>query len=626
MFRLAILTVGIIVIFGASLVIGKAAPAEINYQATLFESDGEPVTSETEVKFTIYDDASAGNTLWAETLMVTPDENGVFSQILGQINEISDGVFSGENRWLGIAIGSDAEISPRSKLVSQPYSFRVKTIDRATAGIVEGELTLSPTDGGSGDDAALNVQNSVGENAFSLIVSADSPVMIVKGPGGDDQTKITSYGMDIYDDDAVKSLQKKLSISKDGIIAHGDTESDTLAILDGATGTLSVTDKIQVNWQVAKFNRGDGAIEDGTGSSSFGPNDLSTADYSLAVGTGNTGSYVSDVFMVGNGNLIEDDLGAPYVWADGSVAIGDSNIVKGNSSFCVGKKNWLGANYSMVFGRDNITTGSGQVFVFGDSCVTTNTGNTSITGGFHNIIESGSNGVISGGFENYIDNTLYANIGGGQQNHVDGDLSFNGGNIGGGALNHVTGGWATIAGGYSNESNGAQSFVGGGNNNNALGRQATVSGGYNNFARGDYSIVPGGTNNHADSNYTYAAGRDAWSIHRGSYIWADDRAGLVWQTTDTNQYLIRASGGVGINTNNPSQPLTVSGTIYSTSGGFKFPDGTVQTTAATKSAGEVSITNELIKTQNELRKLKTLVNNLIEKLNLSENEIRELSK
>ncbi len=37
---------------------------------------------------------------------------------------------------------------------------------------------------------------------------------------------------------------------------------------------------------------------------------------------------------------------------------------------------------------------------------------------------------------------------------------------------------------------------------------------------------------------------------------------------------------VGIGSNTPSQKLEVAGTIYSTSGGFKFPDGTLQTTAA----------------------------------------------
>lgn len=49
----------------------------------------------------------------------------------------------------------------------------------------------------------------------------------------------------------------------------------------------------------------------------------------------------------------------------------------------------------------------------------------------------------------------------------------------------------------------------------------------------------------------------------------------------TNQALtIDPSGNVGVGTAAPGQRLTVAGTIESTSGGFKFPDGTTQATAA----------------------------------------------
>jgi hypothetical protein len=52
--------------------------------------------------------------------------------------------------------------------------------------------------------------------------------------------------------------------------------------------------------------------------------------------------------------------------------------------------------------------------------------------------------------------------------------------------------------------------------------------------------------------------------------------------TNTNQNVLSllSSGNVGIGIASPGQKLSVAGTIESTSGGFRFPDGTTQTTSA----------------------------------------------
>ena len=56
-------------------------------------------------------------------------------------------------------------------------------------------------------------------------------------------------------------------------------------------------------------------------------------------------------------------------------------------------------------------------------------------------------------------------------------------------------------------------------------------------------------------------------------------------TAPTNGLIVQ--GDVGIGTSSPSNPLSVNGIIQSLTGGFKFPDGTTQTTAASTPVGMV---------------------------------------
>ena len=72
--------------------------------------------------------------------------------------------------------------------------------------------------------------------------------------------------------------------------------------------------------------------------------------------------------------------------------------------------------------------------------------------------------------------------------------------------------------------------------------------------------------------------------------------GTLTQTTTINQgsnaFSLTGTGNVGIGTSSPAQKLEVAGTIYSTAGGFRFPDGTTQTTAATAATGTDFIQNQ----------------------------------
>jgi hypothetical protein len=155
----------------------------------------------------------------------------------------------------------------------------------------------------------------------------------------------------------------------------------------------------------------------------------------------------------------------------------------------------------------------------------------SIGGGFENVIGTNSNfGVIAGGLGNLIRRGVeWGSISGGADNLIDPDGAANA--IGGGFGNRIA-------------TNNANSVIGGGAGNAIL-------------ANSRYATVPGGANNVAAS-FAFAAGRRAKALHEGAFVWADSTAQDFF-TSSSNQFLIRAGGGVGIGTIFPTAALHVLG-------------------------------------------------------------------
>ncbi len=120
------------------------APNTIMYQGKLTNSSGTPITSATSVIFSIYAAASGGSALWTETISITPDAQGVFTQELGLSTALPANLFNGAKRYLGIQVGTDTEMTPRQVLVSGPYSISATNIpDNSvnSAKVVNGSLS-----------------------------------------------------------------------------------------------------------------------------------------------------------------------------------------------------------------------------------------------------------------------------------------------------------------------------------------------------------------------------------------------------------------------------------------------------------------------------------------------------
>jgi len=203
-----------------------------------------------------------------------------------------------------------------------------------------------------------------------------------------------------------------------------------------------------------------------------------------------------------------------------------------------------------------------------------------IAGGVGNTLLEAPRGVIGGGSSNLLGYGAEASvIGGGEGNLL---LMADHATIGGGLGNTVAGSstYATIGGGYTNRigEGVVGAAIGGGSLNDIEfnSGHATIAGGWDNRIGegGYYATIPGGYHNEATKGYSFAAGRRAKAIHEGAFVWADSRD-LDYYSTRSNEFSIRAEGGVridthlGIKLNDLDRPLITRGWFPFTSGAYE---------------------------------------------------------
>jgi hypothetical protein len=253
---------------------------------------------------------------------------------------------------------------------------------------------------------------------------------------------------------------------------------------------------------------------------------------------------------------------------NGNVAAGDASTIGGGFGNTVAV---TGTYATVGGGLQNTANGAGAT-VGGGVGNTASSTYATVGGGWLNTA-SDLRATVGGGELN-VASGLGATVGGGGSNSASGpdatvggggsnDASGTGATVGGGELNVASGLGATVGGGGSNDASGTGATVGGGYNNTASGYRATVGGGGNNIASQDYATVsggadntasdlyatvPGGYNNTATGDYSFAAGRNARALHDGAFVWSSNEGTLI-SSTDTNQFLVRATGGISLTTN-----------------------------------------------------------------------------
>jgi hypothetical protein len=238
-----------------------------------------------------------------------------------------------------------------------------------------------------------------------------------------------------------------------------------------------------------------------------------------------------------------------------------------------------------VYGA-TIAGGGAVNYIFGLAPNTVAADFGTIGGGAENVVQSNSSSsTIAGGFANSVSNSFDSFIGGGNGNQIIAGANSGDSVIAGGYANLIgfssfaigigpPSGAHFIGGGLQNLIGPAISYsvIGGGSYNTVMGGNATIGGGSGNTAQAAFATVPGGSGNVAGGLYSFAAGQRAKAMNAGTFVWADSTA-VDFVSISSNQFLIRAGGGVGIGTASPSRELEVQGS-GDTEIGIKSTDAT----------------------------------------------------
>lgn len=146
-----------------------AVPTLINYQGRLADGDGAPLDTTVAMTFGVYDAASGGALLWNETQAAVSVTDGLFHVLLGSVNAIPDSLFAGATRYLGITVGGDPQLDPRTRLVSSPFAFRVGSVDGATGGHLDGKLSVGANTTNAGSSAFAAGESNTASGDYSTV-------------------------------------------------------------------------------------------------------------------------------------------------------------------------------------------------------------------------------------------------------------------------------------------------------------------------------------------------------------------------------------------------------------------------------------------------------------------------
>ncbi len=229
---------------------------QISFQGKLTNTDGTNVTDGSySIRFRIYTDptadtgACASTCKWEETQGTVSVASGLFNVMLGSSTTLPGSVdFNASALYLGVKVGSDAEMTPRIRLGAVPQAFNSDTLDGidsaafgqlATGQTWTGANVMQPTTNITGLTVKQTSTGSPTADIFNVQTANSTAVIQVTGPAANEAAvTIASVG-------ATRNLT--LNSGSGTIVLGASTLSRTAAgtttinLVDSSNTLLSVT-------------------------------------------------------------------------------------------------------------------------------------------------------------------------------------------------------------------------------------------------------------------------------------------------------------------------------------------------------------------------------------------------
>ncbi|MCA2004413.1 MAG: hypothetical protein LDL01_01335 [Ignavibacterium sp.] len=328
--RITIFFALLVVAMISGKIIAQGIPQTINFQGVLKDASGNIVSNgDYNITFKIYNAESGGTALWTETKLVNV-VNGVFSTQLGSITPITlpfDVAY-----WLGVTVGSNPEMTPRTAFTSVPYS-------RISLTVPDNSLTANKISNGqvvkSLNGLKDNINLVAGSNVTITPSGNDLTISAASGAGGTVTQVNTGAGLT----GGPITTTGTISIANDGVttamLQNNSVVSEKIA--DGSITSIDLSDN-SVN---------SAKIIDGTVTTTdLGDNSVTSAK--IADGTVSTSDLA-------NNSVTTDKIVDATITAND---IGNTQVVKSINSLKDNVNLVAGSNITITPSGNNLTIAS----------------------------------------------------------------------------------------------------------------------------------------------------------------------------------------------------------------------------------------------------------------------------